>query len=384
VKPVISTWICTLFLLSIAFTPPAHAQCANPKVLLTGGFPSANGTQALDSAELFDPGTQSFSPTAENMLYARAAHTATKLLNGKVLIVGGLIATGGAGLATAEVYDPASNTFHATGNMHDERLGQVATRLQGGNVLVAGGSSVGQMGVLPLSTVEIYVTRTGAFRATGSLLTPGAESATLLPNGKVLVTSGTAGELFNPATQAFAQTAVSMTAEHDNATLLTDGRVLVAGNGSLLGNPADLYDWATDSFSSTGDQPFVMLGTAATLLNNKRVLFSGGYAFRLESDRLVLYRPGAKSFALIGTPSGQSSLTVPRVQHTATKLPNGKVLIAGGWSQSCNPSCADGTITVFDTAELFDPVTGTSTLVAGKMGTPRYGQTATLVCSPAT
>ena len=46
-KQVISTWICTLFLLSIAFTPPAHAQCANPKVLLTGGFPSANGTQAL-------------------------------------------------------------------------------------------------------------------------------------------------------------------------------------------------------------------------------------------------------------------------------------------------------------------------------------------------
>ncbi len=382
-KPVIVAWFSSVLFLLIAFLPPAHAQCAHPKVLLTGGFATTNGAQALDTAELFDPRTQSFSPTTENMLCARAGHTATKLLNGKVLIVAGVDTRGGAGLNAAELYDPASNTFHATGNLHDERFGQVATRLQSGNVLVAGGSSVAQMGVLPLSTVEIYVTRARAFRATGSLLTPGADSATLLPNGKVLVTSGTAGELFNPATQSFTQTAVNMTAEHDNATLLANGRVLVAGNTSLFGRPADLYDWATDSFSPTeGTQPFAMSPTTATLLNNHRVVFTGGFAFRLESDRIVLYRPVPETFDFIGAQPNQSRLTVARVQHTATKLPGGKVLIAGGWSQSCDPSCANGTITVFDTAELFDPAAGTSTQVTGRMVSPRYGHTATLVCSP--
>jgi hypothetical protein len=373
-----------LMILSLVPTcSEAQSTCTHPKVLLTGGFAVMSTDRALESAELFDPSTDTFSATSGSMLAARAEHTATRLPNGMVLIAGGVDTPGGNGLNTAELYDPSSGSFQTTGSMHDARFGQKATLLKSGNVLIAGGMSSAQAGALPLSTVEIYVARKGAFRHTASLLTPGADSASLLPNGGVLVTSGTVGELFNPATQTFSQTANSMTQDHDSAILLDNGQVLVAGNNDPTPAPADLYNPSTGTFTiTTGKQPMVMSAATATLLAGGKVMFAGGYAYRLESDRLVFYHPFTESFIPVVAASSDAHLSVPRVQHTATKLPDGRVLIAGGWNQSCNPSCAGGNITVLDTAEIFDPSTNQSTEISGRMTTPRFGHTATLVCTP--
>jgi hypothetical protein len=212
-------------------------------------------------------------------------------------------------------------------------------------------------------------------------------NATLLTTGKVLVvdgdpTGGTAGELFDPATQSFTRTAGDMSAAHDTATGLVSGKVLVAGDTGLAGQPADLYDPVSDSFRLThGLFPFAASATTATRLLNGRVLFTGGFAFRYESNGAFLYFPYGQGFGQRYSSLPSHEMSVPRVDHTATRLPNGKVLIAGGWA--CAPPglvCLDTGYQIFATAELYDPATQTFTPTKGLMTTPRYGHTATLIC----
>lgn len=114
------------------------------KVLIVGG---ENGEGALASAEVYDPKTNTFSPTG-SMTTPRSGHTATLLANGKVLIIGGvssqLFAYGSlipstTPLATAELYDPAAGVFSPAGIMTKGRLGHTATMLSNGKVLITGG-----------------------------------------------------------------------------------------------------------------------------------------------------------------------------------------------------------------------------------------------------
>jgi hypothetical protein len=212
----------------------------NGKVLLSGGID--DGSNPIISAEIFDPSTQTFSATG-NMISARFSHTATLLVggpnDGKVLIVGG--ATN-----TAERYDPSTGKFTATGNMADSRFAHTATRINDGRILVAGGQ--GGPGNVPIAQAEIYDPATGTFSSTGDM----ADSregpiAVLLPNGKVLVAGGftfeqferalSSAELFDPATETFSRTAdmISTRREHA-AALLQDGEVLVMGGLDAQGN----------------------------------------------------------------------------------------------------------------------------------------------------
>jgi WD40 repeat protein len=100
-------------------------------VLVTGGLDSNN--QALASAELFDPTTDTFTPTTGAMETIRSGHTATLLSDGTVLVAGG------SGGTTAELYDPTTGTFTGTGSMQIARAGHTATLLKDGTVLVTGG-----------------------------------------------------------------------------------------------------------------------------------------------------------------------------------------------------------------------------------------------------
>jgi hypothetical protein len=188
------------------------------------------------------PGT--FTPTG-NMTTPRAGHTATLLLNGKVLTAGG--GSAGVGglpppvLASAELYDPDTGTFAGTGDMTAARQWHTATLLPDGKVLIAGGSPNFNIDSI-LASAELYDPSTGAFTATGDMITASpCPTATLLGNGKVFA-GDIAGpppytaELYDPATGTFAATgtyaSTNDTADNNNmlcstATLLTNGKVLV-------------------------------------------------------------------------------------------------------------------------------------------------------------
>ena len=156
------------------------------KVLVAGG---ANATGRLATAELFDPATGAF-VAAASMPEARNGHTATLLPNGKVLVVGG---NGDAGaLATCRLFDPRTGTWTATGSMATARREHTTTLLASGKVLVAGGQNGSGPAYTALSSAEVYDPATGAWAATGALPSARAgHSAALLENGKVLV----AGEI---------------------------------------------------------------------------------------------------------------------------------------------------------------------------------------------
>jgi large repetitive protein len=141
------------------------------------------------------------------MRIARAGHKATLLANGKVLVTGGTNSTGT--LATAELFNPVTDTFTRVGNMGTPRVGHTATLLANGKVLVAGGGT---------AKAELFNPSTGVFTSTKPMIAARmGHTATLLKNGKVLLAGGTdingtaLGDLFDPATATFSPTATGGT-----------------------------------------------------------------------------------------------------------------------------------------------------------------------------
>lgn len=164
---------------------------SNGQVLVTGGIQgSGTATTVLAEAELYDPAKGTFSATTGVLATAREWHSASLLLDGKVLVTGGLDNTGKA-LATAELFDPTNQSFTLTkGSMETARAFQTSTSLKDGTVLVTGGTD----GTSSLATAELYDPTTGVFSPTGNMATARqSHTATLLNNGTVLVTGGTNG-----------------------------------------------------------------------------------------------------------------------------------------------------------------------------------------------
>jgi large repetitive protein len=271
------------------------------------------GGSIVSSAELFNPGTGVFtstagfcfepssSPVAKGCMNSdRAGHTATLLGSGKVLLAGGFDGT--QALKTAEVYDPSSDTFTATSSdMTSERVGDTATLLTNGTVLLAGGQpgSLTSGPFLPLSSAELYSPATGKFSKTGSMTSAREEpTATLLRNGEVLMTGGVnaagtilkTAELYNPAKGTFAATG-SMTdarAGH-SATLLGNGNVLIAGGFDAKGlvATAEIYNSTTGKFSATGAMTDARAGHAAGLMPDGTVMVVGGYGAGTPLSQLL-------------------------------------------------------------------------------------------------
>jgi N-acetylneuraminic acid mutarotase len=186
---------------SMAAARVAHTATLlqNGRVLVAGGNATRFGSpSALAGAELYNPATGSWSPAAA-MSRARVAHTATRLQDGRVLVVGGR--NGSGALAGAELYNPATNSWSSAASMSTARFGHTATLLSNGKVLVVGGSDGVEHPLDPnfpdeitttyLSSAEVYDPATNSWSDAGEAGDVRfAHSATRLSNGRVLVAGG--------------------------------------------------------------------------------------------------------------------------------------------------------------------------------------------------
>ena len=353
-----------------SFTGDLHAaRCghtatllASGKVLVVGGSNGGNCTSidvdTLGSAELYDPATGLWTITA-GLKQPRTNHTATLLSSGLVLVVGGEVASGGRfhAIGTAELYDPVARNWSSTGSLVAQRAYHTATLLQDGKVLVTGGCC-GASGAL--ASAELYDPATGAWSGTGNLVTGRYwHTATRLRNGNVLVAGGLlnaaptmgqyqSAELYDPVSGAWMATG-ELNHDHSQhtATLLPDGRVLVASGDNPYddygGAPgtAEVYDPMTATWSDTGSLRVIRNGHTATLLPGGKVLVAGGVYFS-SVNGAELYDP------VSGTWTPSDGLHIPRFfGHTATLLVDGKVLVAAGASEDNAPIA-------LDSAELYD------------------------------
>ena len=237
--------------------------------------------------------------------------------------------------------------------MLEPRSGHSATLLPDGRVLIAGGMRRNQDFY---KSAELYDPATGKFQPTGEMNEHRVgQIAVLLTLGKVLIAGGWVGhggtdsaELYDPSTGKF--TVISrMTARRGrpSATLLENGDVLIAGgevndNESLAS--AEIFHAKTLTFQPTGWMHHARIAHTATLLKDGRVLVAGGYAGSVLASAEV-YDPKTGSFSETG------ALSTARCKHTAGFLPDGRVLIAGGsdnrgWNGNLR------------SAEIYDPKSG--------------------------
>ncbi len=288
----------------------AHTATALPdgRVLVAGGITAKH--LVSQGAEVYEPGTGRFTPTSL-MVALRYSHTATMLRNGRVLIVGGYV-EGGSQTVTAELFDPATNSFVATGSLGSARADHIAVLLDDGKVLITGGLGPGWTF---LSSAELYDPATGRFTPTGSM---------------------------------------TVARESHGAVRLKDGRVLIVGGhrgrraAITLYTSAETYDPASGTFRHAGDMLVRRHKHDAVLLRDGRVLITGGSD---ERDNEGVYRSTELFDPRTGAFTAGPELKRPRYKHqgTGVLMPDGRVLLGGGAPE----------------AETYDPETGTMTVVAG-------------------
>lgn len=305
---------------------------------------------------------------ATSMLAPRSGHTATLLPNGKVLIAGGMRRNQDF-YKSAELFDPASGRFQPTGDMSIGRVGQIAILLRSGKVLIAGG----WIGHGPTDSAEFYDPATGKFAVLPGKMTSkrGRPSATLLPDGNVLIAGGgdhdspggiASAEVFHAATLKFESVGpMHFPRVAHTATILRDGRVLiVGGRGDELNAIAEIYHPQTRRFTDTGRLTTARYKHTAGLLPDGRVLVAGGSDERDWSGNLTsaeIYDPTTGKFGVVSS-MRDSRFKLP---EEAVALESGKLLIAGGSKA----------------VEVFDPSTGTFAVASGEISGPWHFMTET-------
>lgn len=307
---------------------------------------------------------------------ARSGFTATLLLDGRVLIVGGTGGSTGNAPASAEVYDPASGMWSVTGAMQFPRLGHTATLLPSGQVLVSGGTS---------TPSEVYNPATGTWSVSGVLnAARTSHIAVALPSGKVLVAGGygvnntnlASAEIYDPATGQWIFTgSMNIPRRGSAGVLLANGTVLVIGGGFPgPGGPdtSEIFDpesgtWALSLQNAPPDGPEGV--RAVRLLDNTvLILENGGAALVIgrRSDIASIYDLSGGSWNISNASVGGTALGVGT---SLTVLSDGRALLAGGReSNDCLP-CVPAP------ARLFLPASASAALLTITPATLDFGGT---------
>jgi N-acetylneuraminic acid mutarotase len=307
----------------------------NGKVLIAGGLCTFGN--ASNTAELYDADSNTWSQAAP-LLGMRLWHTATSLQDGRVLVVGGSdgMWAPAQNLASAEIFDPAINNWSPAASMAAKRTRHTATLLPNGKVLVAGGESTAGF----TATAELYDPVANTWSPAGSLSAPRHRHvATLLPNGKVLIAGGelasgitASAEIYDPASNTWSPAAPMLTTRSAHTlTTLANGRVLaVAGlsNGAAqYPVTAETYDAVADQWSAAASPSIGRAAHTATLLNDGTVLIAGG-----SNSSPALPTIAERYDPVSNTWIGAGNLAIGRAEHTATLLTSGAVVVAGGGS----------------------------------------------------
>jgi hypothetical protein len=308
------------------------------KVLLAGGCTEHSCELSTDGAttELYDPRTHRFE-RGPRMTRPRVSHTATRLPNGDVLIAGGW--DGPRVTATAELYEAATRRFASVASTRHARGGAVAAHIGGGRVLIAGGS--GRNGVL--RSAEIFNPRTRSFAPARSMLAArGGHSAARLTGGKVLVTGGAdqsgrvlrSAELFDPRTLRFTRVGQMAIPRHKHAS------VALPGGGALILGGSDERDfrgrYASVEYFQAKSRAFRRLGPmvrarfkldgTAVALRPGIVLVAGG------AEDVEVYNIKRRRSGRIGTTGARLAFA------TATVLLDGTILFVGGYDDDIEVS----------------------------------------------
>ena len=334
------------------------------------------------------------------LLAARTQHTSTPLANGRVLVTGG-VADGFAILSSSEIFDPSASKWSQAPPLAEARYFHTATVLPDGRVLVTGGLAPDAEGTgHSTRSAEIFDPQgaggTGAWsRAADMAAARSHHAASVLPDGRVLVAGGEndssqnqeslrSAEIYQPADDTWSLAADLNVGRTDHtATPLAGGQVLVVGgykgvpfdsSGDPLA-PPELFtpDGAGGSWAPTADPgngSLHRLGQSATRLPSGSVLVAGGKLNTGSSGpdgSSLLYDPASGTWATAAGLQGN-----PRLSHAATLLSSGKVLVVGGVSKKGK---------VLATAEVFDPAAG-SWAPAGKLSEARNGLRSTLLDGP--
>ena len=317
--------------LSSARAAHAATPLADGRLLITGGM-LENG-QFHDSAEIYDPKQKRFEVLRSRMTTKRVSHIAASLPSGKVLLAGGW-SNRDAPTESAELFDPKNLTFTSTGSLKDGRSGHTATVADDGRIIVIGGRS----GSAILSSIEAYDPKQERFSKIGELKVPrGLHTATLLRDGRILVTGGmrdfgrvtSSAELFDPikGESVLLETGLSSERYKHDALRLANGRVLVLGGSDARdrrgrSNEAEVFDPKKGVFEKVGSLTFARFKIQGTsvLLKDGRVLVAGGAA------RAEVFDPKSGQFTVVAGDLGDRFHFA-----TSTLLESGETLIVGGY-----------------------------------------------------
>ncbi len=313
------------------------------RVLVVGG--QETPSRELDSAEIYDPAADSWS-SAGSMSVARGeGHRATRLSDGRVLVIGGTDEF------VAEIYDPSDGQWSQAGVMAEARNAATSTLLADGRVLVTGGGDATKAGEDPFASAEIFDPATGEWADAGNMQNENfAHGAVLLDDGRVMVAGSTLTEMYDPATGTWAAAGEPLRERTGGypVILLNDGKVMVPGGefkqrrraGADPIRNVEIYDPATEAWTRVADMNDARSRHAAALLNNGNVLV-------VETRELQIYNPSTDMWALAG-----KMMLERDSYHTATVLTDGRVLIVGGSAEDDN-----GRLQGITAVEIYDPAT---------------------------